>query len=100
MTLLAVFKVLENIPNFPSEGVDYSALQANHTKLLVDLFTDHAMKYAKMSLDGDHQLLFNGVMCLAIQKGTDEFFSEEELSLLTQGIDFKYMSETRPHMQA
>lgn len=78
--------MLENVPDFPSKGVEYSPLQANQTKLLVDVLTEHSMKYARMSLDGDHQLLFNGVMCLAIQKGSEEFFSEEELSLLTQGM--------------
>ena len=86
--VLSFYQILENIPNFPSEGVEYSPLQANQTKQLVDLFTEQSMKYASLSLDADHQLLFNAVMCLAIQKGSDEFFTDEELSLLTQGIYF------------
>ncbi|XP_067941284.1 uncharacterized protein [Watersipora subatra] len=78
-------QVLENLPSFPTEGVDYSSLQTNQAKQCVDAFTEHSMKYARMSLDGDHQLLFNAVMCLTVHKGSEELFSEEELSLLTQG---------------
>lgn len=77
---------MEALDHFPSENVEYNATPPNQIKLLVDLLTSHTMKYARMSLDGDHQLLFNAIMCLAIQKKSEEFFSEEELSLLTQGV--------------
>lgn len=88
-SFLSFVKVIEALDHFPSENVDYTQTPANQIQLIVDLLTSHVMKYARMSLDGDHQLLFNAIMCLAIQKKSEEHFSEEELSLLTQG-DYLY----------
>ncbi|XP_033641711.1 dynein beta chain, flagellar outer arm-like [Asterias rubens] len=74
-----------DLPDLPTQGVDYNSLSANQVKQLVDCLTQTIYQNIRQSLYEEHRLLFSTMLCLNIQYETTELFSEEELALLLQG---------------
>ncbi|XP_023931015.1 dynein beta chain, ciliary-like [Lingula anatina] len=76
---------LPDIPDLPSEGVDYSSMAEDQVKTLVDAVTTTLYQHIKQSLYDEHALLFATMVTLNIQVEGGADFSDEELSLLLQG---------------
>lgn len=84
--LVPEFRLSEDIPPLPSEGVSYSRLSEDDISTLVSRLTSVVYKRVSACLFGDqHRLLFATMLCLTIQE-EGQAFSEEELSLLLQGM--------------
>lgn len=97
--------MLQSLPNYPSEDADLSEVGSENIEGLVTHLTDHVVNYARMSVDGDHQLLLNALITLHIEKNNpnqseERKFSAEELSLLSHGeyscLDVKHVYHDSP----
>ena len=82
-------QVLEALPKFPSDGLDVTRLDSEAISQCVQQLTTHVLNLARLSVDGDHRLLLNSLICFSIQRDQKNVFSDEELSLLTHGQDSK-----------